>query len=286
MATRKTAQSKSTAIAKWDEELAAQAAEAAKQEESLSGGQFFSVQGGRLSFNDAPIPNNEMAVIILDGILENVYYDSNYDPDDPRPPKCFAFGRAEDDMTPHTVVMEAGNNESDACKGCPMNEWGSADVGRGKACRNSRRLAMISAGSFDEDGRFEMIEEDDHFQTAQIAYMRLPVTSIKGYATFVKQIASGLKRPPHGVITKVTVVPDAKTQFRVVFEPISKVPNEVMGVIMERHEEAKSSIEFPYALPEDDAPPPKKGGRGGRGAAQPVARGAAKSAKTTSRRKY
>ena len=267
--------SDTTAIAKWDEELARQAELAAGMEASTSTGQFFSLKGGQLSWNDAPLPGNQMAVVILDAVLENVFYEGAYDPDTPQGPTCFAFGRDDKTMSPHTIVVEANNSQAGAsglCAGCEMNEFGSADKGRGKACRNTRRLAMIPAGSFNQQsGKLELIEDADHYETTAIGYMKLPVTSVKGYAAFVKQVAGALRRPPHGIVARVKVVPDPSSQFKVVFEPLMSLPNELMGAIMTRHEEAMAAIEFPYQLNDEQAPPPPK--RGSKAAAKPAARG-------------
>lgn len=266
----------STAVAKWDEELARQAEVAAKQEESTASGQFFSLRGGVLTFNDAPLPNNEVAVVILDHLLENVYYEGAYDPDDPSGPTCFAFGRSDDEMTPHQKVIDADQFQADACKDCPNNEWGSAETGRGKACRNTRRLALIPAGNFNsKTGEFEEFDDPEHYESAAIAFMKLPVTSVKGYAAFVKQIASALKRPPHGVFTKIKVVPDASTQFKVTFEALGQVPNELLGAIMPRHEEAQGVIEFPYEL-DSEREEPKKPTHGKKAPTKKPARGRGK----------
>ena len=69
-------------------------------------------------------------------------------------------------------------------------------------------------------------------------------------------------------MTKVKVVPDPKSQFKVVFEPIMNLPDELMSAIMQRHEEAKSTIDFPYQPNDDEAPPPPK--RGSRAAQKPA----------------
>lgn len=271
MATKKQPASKSNALVKWDEELAKQAEVAAGMEANTGGGQFFSLRSGILSWQDAPLPNNQMAVVILDSILENVFYEGKYDPDTPQSPTCFAFGREEKTLAPHTIVIEAGNAQCGAsglCDGCEMNEWGSSDVGRGKACRNTRRLAMIPAGTFNQAGKFELIDDEEHFASTAIGFMKLPVTSVKGYASFVKQVAGALRRPPFGIVTKVKVVPDPKSQFKVVFEPIMNLPDELMSAIMQRHEEAKSTIDFPYQPNDEEAPPPPK--RGSRAAAKPA----------------
>lgn len=266
-------QPKNTAMVKWDEEMAKQAEIAAGMEATSGGGKFFSTKSGVLSFNDAAFANNQMAVIICDSIFENVFYTAAYDSANPAPPACFAFGRDEKAMAPHQTVLDAGSQQHDQCLGCPMNEWGTAEKGKGKACGNRRRLALIPAGDFDSQGRFRRIDEPEHYQTAEFGFLKLAPTSIKGYAGFVKQLAAVMKRPPHGVITKVKLVPDAKSQFRVVFEPLEPVPTALLPIIMQRNEEAKSVIDFPYQLDSGEAeaeqapPPPAR-----RQAAKPAAR--------------
>lgn len=278
----KPAPSKTTAVANWDEELAAQAAAAQAMEESTSTGSFFSTAGGILSFNDAPMPNNEMAVLIADHILENRYYETAYDPNAVSPPTCFAFGRDDKTIAPHITVVEAKQSMAGAsglCAGCEMNEWGSANVGRGKACSNIRRLAVVSAGSFDKDGRFDMTDENQ-LLAAPIAFIRVPVTSVKGYAAFVKQVAGVLHRPPHGVFTRIKLVLDPSTQFKMTFEVLESVPNTHLPVAMQRHDEAKEVIEQPYSLEQPEAP--ARGGKGGK--AQPPNRARSAPARGGSKR--
>jgi len=257
MATKATAKkSTSTAVATWDEELAKQAQVAAAQEASTATGQMYGLEGGILTFNDAPLPGNEMAVIVLDSIFETIFYAGKYDPSNPTGPTAFAHGRVEKELVWHENSSPefAGKlcSESEVC------EWGSADTGRGKAAKETRRVAMISAGMFDDKGRFQPFEEVEHFETAAIGYMRLPVTSVKGFAGYVKQVTSALKRPPHGVFTRVSVVRDSGTQFKVLFEPLSQVPGDLMAAIMARHEEAKGAIEFPYSPYEEPEEKPAR----------------------------
>lgn len=270
-AKKSTKSGKSTDMVKWDEELAKYAEASMKMEESAGGGQFFSLKAGVLSLNDTPMPNNEMAVIILDSVIEKTYYEGAYDPDDAAPPTCFAFGR-DDDMGPHERVVEAGQAQSDVCRTCPMNAWGSADRGKGKACRDRRRIAMIPAGHFTKQGDFEMIEDLQHYKSADLAFMKLPPTSLNSYGMFVKKVGATLRRPPFGVVTRVSVVPDSKSQFKVLFEVLEEVDAEMFSTLIERVEEAKSVIETPYSLErEEREEKPKRGGRG-KPAAKPAAR--------------
>jgi len=260
-----------TAVANWDEELAKLAQLSAGMEESTASGQFFSLKSGQLSFNDTPLPGNEMAVVILDSVLENVYYEGDYDSDEPQSPTCFAFGRDEKSICPHTTVVEHGSAQSEQCQGCPQNEWGSANKGRGKACRNTRRLGMIPAGVF-KNGKFDAVKDVAHYESAGVGYMKLPVTSVKGYAAFVKQLQASLSRPPLGVFTKVQVVPDSNTQFKVLFTAIDTVPANLLPTLLARHNEVKGLIESPYSLAEE-APAKPARGRAKPAAKKPAARG-------------
>lgn len=250
-----------TAVANWEQEMAAQAQAAVEQEQTggSSGGRFFGLRAGQMTFNDATFPGNQIAVIIVDHIFENIYYEGKFDPDSKNPPTCFAFGRDATTMGPPDTVDEHDEftRQSDICDNCVQNEWGSADTGKGKACSNRRRLALISAGTYVPQGRnggfeLELEQEPAHFSSAEMAYMKIPVTSVKGFTAYVKQVADQFKRPLHGVVTRIYVEPDAKSQFKVKFEMIDMVEDDLMPVVMARHNGVKDEIDFPYLPRSDD----------------------------------
>lgn len=255
-------------VVDWEKQMEEQAAVAAAAQRSTGGGgKFFSMKAGQLSFDGNPFPGNQMAVIVLAYTLENSWYDGPYDPNTPASPRCFAFGMDEKTLEPHPKVDEEEyfERQNDECSGCPRNEWGSADTGRGKACKNVVRLAMIPAGEYvSKGGRnagldLTLYDDPEHFAKADVAFMKLPVMSVANWTKFVKQVAADLRRPPHGIIVNLVVVPDAKAQFKVEFEVIDNVPNELLPVIMQRHGAEQASIDFPYSPPmEDEAPTPNK----------------------------
>lgn len=282
-ATKKTADKKKpgTGLAKWDEQLAKYAQEAAATEANTGAGlKTFSLKSGVLSLDDQAMPNNEMAVIVLDHVLENIYYGADFDVDNPTPPICFAFGRDET-IAPHKNVVERDQQQHDKCAGCPMNEYGTASRGRGKACANKRRLLCIPAGSFTKQGEFKFIDDVEHYEDAQPAFLKLPTTSTTAWALYVKQLAGALRRPPFAVVTKIKVVPDAKSTFKVQFEAIQELDDEdLMEVLIKRHEEARKLIEQPYNLDaeEQEEKPKGKGAKG-----KPAAK---KAPVKTARKKY
>lgn len=264
MAKTKTTDGSAQVPARWDEELARQAQIAMGMEESTSTGAFFGLKGGILTFDKLPIANNKMAVVILDTLLENVYFKDEFDPDVMAAPTCFAHGRLEKELKPHQSVVDAKQAQAEQCQGCQWNEFGTADKGRGKACRNTRRLALIPAGTLDGNDKFTAYTKPDQFASSVIGFMKLPVTSVKPYSAFVKQLAAVMHRPPHGIYTKISVIPDKDTQFRVTFDALGNVPDQIMEVVMKRHEEAGALIVSPYSLagPEEEGVSKKAGQKG------------------------
>lgn len=238
----------------YDAELA-RMAEAYKSSEAASAtGQFISFKGGVMMYRGAPVKGNELDVIVLASIFENCYYDKPFDPNAPVSPKCYAFGKTLEGMQPHPNVKEKEGDANGLCAACWANGWGSdPQGGRGKACRNTRRIAVISASPL----------EVEAIKKGEQAYLKLPVTSVPAYSTHVMQIADVLKKPPFGVVTTIGVVPDAKNQFRVTFAVKSDVKDkELLMTLMQRARDAEASIGFPYPdIEESEAPPARGRGR-------------------------
>lgn len=265
-----------TGMVKWDEELAKYADQSAASEANTGSGlQSFSLKAGVLSLDDNAMPNNEMAVIVLDHILEDVFYLEAYDPDNPSPPSAYALGRDEETMRWHEdSIDELDDGEKIAgelTKDSSINQWGSADKGRGKACRNLRRLLMIPAGTIDKKtGEFNLVEDEEHYASAKAAFMKLPPTSITNWSNYVKQLAASLRKPPFAVATRVKVVPDSKSQFKVTFEALEEMPMELMEVLVKRHKDAEQLIMQPYDMSErepEEKPQRRQSSKPQRGAA-------------------
>lgn len=254
---------------KWE----AQAQQAAAETPATSA-TFLSTRGGTLSFGEEVMPGNQACVIIMDDVQENTLYEGKFDPDNLAAPICYAFhrpGDMETEMAPHEsmqVDLNYFQPQSEVCKGCPHNEYGSADTGRGKACQNRARLTLIPAGFYSpkrgsRDFDLELFDDPNHFRTAEMAFIKLPVLSVKEYYKFKSQTAAALNRPPHGVVARLFLEPDAKAQYKVCFEVVEEVPDELAEIIMARHEEAKAMKPKGYQPPEAKAPAHTENPRGG-----------------------
>jgi hypothetical protein len=232
----------------WRNELAGYAAKTIKMEESTQSGNRISTQGGRLSYHNTPLKGNEMTVLLLSALVENAYYEGPYEADNPRAPVCFAFSEDGEDMQPHD---KAHDKQSEKCEGCPNAVWGSSSTGKGKACKNIRRVAVIPMPEVSLDA----------IEAAEIATLSIPVMSVKGYSAYVKELALNSNLPPFTWQTRVWLEPDAKSQFRVCFEAVERRPlaEKFYPAILRRVREAEKVIEQPYVYIEPAAEEPKKG---------------------------
>ena len=245
----------------------AKMAETAASEE-VTGSNFFTTQGGVLKYADEELPGNEMVVVIVDSIHENTYYTGTFDPDNILPPKCFAFGRTAKEMEPHTNVPGPDDKGADDsyfemqaewCDECPHNEWGSAEVGRGKACSSRRRLAVIPAGRFTQTGKrkseteLQIFTDVSHFKDADIAFLKIPVTSTKAYSKYVQMLNKDHQCPPFGVLTHIFLEPHKDHNFEIGFEMVEVIEDtDILEALFARNQEAGEVIEQPYNEPTDE----------------------------------
>lgn len=249
----------------------AKAAQQYAAQETKSGGRFLSTRAGVLSFDEQALPGNQLACIVLDSVMENTYYSTRFDGSGPTvPPVCYAFGRGDTDMFPHIESMQKAphyfvpqhieNGQVAGCDGCPKAQWGSSDTGRGKACSNRYRLALLPAGVYEQspnrrDWELGLYDDPAYFQSAEVLYLKLPVTSGKRWSDYTRMLRTTLGRPPFGAVTRLYLQPDPKTQFGVHFELIEPLPDELAPAIIRRNQETMTQIIQGYEPPDDTQQP-------------------------------
>lgn len=214
-------------------ELASYAKDAAaKERPSVS---KISLKSGVISYGGQPVAGNNLDVIIISAVYKNTLYKGRYNPDKVENPNCFAIGTDGEDLAPHENVAEP---ENETCHGCPMSEWGSdPQGGRGKACKEGRRLILLPANALDD---LEAV------RTGELAILDMPVTSVKNWSNLVNALAAE-GRPSWSVVTNVRTVPDAKTQFKVVLTAVQKIDDvEAIRAIKARMNDALRIALTPY----------------------------------------
>lgn len=120
-------------------------------------------------------------------------------------------------MTPSKNSPEL---QSDACGACPMNQYETAAIGKGKACKNARRLAVLPPDA-DADTPLWILEVSS--------------TALKGFDGFVSSVARQFVVPPYGVVVSVSFNPNETFASLVFNDPR---PNENVEIAYSRRAEA------------------------------------------------
>ncbi len=219
-------------LVRWEEMLAKEAkAVAAVERPALS---QISTRAGQLVYQGQPVPGNKLPCIVIASAFENRYYDRPFDPNNRSAPKCFSLSLTGEDMVPSAEVPEP---ISPACATCDFNKWGSDPKGgKGKACKQVRRLALLPAGAVVNGGS----------KTVEMALIRIPVTSARNWADYVNNCATEYSRPPWALITEISTEPNAKTQFQIIFKTVGIVGDEALGDMQKKIELAQNVLLTPY----------------------------------------
>jgi len=139
--------------------------------------------GGGLAFEvpgddpENPDAEKELVGVIVDHHPVNAYWADKYAGAN-NPPDCSS-------MDGKVGMDQDGNRKP--CNSCPMNEWGTAEDERGKACKNMHRLYIIREG--------EMLP----------LLLTLPPTSLKNLSDYIalRVVSKGMRS--YGVVTKVSL---------------------------------------------------------------------------------
>lgn len=238
------------AVANYDDRLAQLAKKATMQEASVSGGAFISTKGGQFSIGGNVVPEGKLRCVVLDSVNENAFYgEYEYDPNNPASPVCFSLGRGEPEDGPHE---KSEDPQAEACLGCPQNQFNTAAKGRGKACKNIRRLALIT-----EDGL-------EDIESSTVAFLKVPVTSLKAWASYVNNLDTSLHKPPLAVVTEISIFSDPDTQFKLSFRMVEPIEDaDVLTALLDKMDACQKDLTQPYQPnSERGAAPPQKNARG------------------------
>lgn len=218
-------QSTKTEVMSVEEQIKQQLALQSQKAESLMGKvNLISFKGGQLIVDGSPVPNGEAEVLVLAQQSERAYYEGEFDPSVVQVPTCYSF----DLVAPHP---ECANPQHDTCEGCPKDKWGSGKRGKGKACRESARVAVIPAGA--------------PLDTGPIYQCSFPVTSLPSVQEFFSRCgSSGMLSGQF--VTRLKVVPDPKTFFKASLTPVRKLEAQDFGALLKRMNQAREQLLQPY----------------------------------------
>lgn len=230
----------------WKTQMEQMAQAAAAMERPTLG--VISLKSGVMSYQGTPVPGNKLNCIVISSAFEHRYYTERYDPNKPASPACFAQSLDGEEMAPDEASHA---KQAPMCGDCDMFKWGSdPQGGRGKACKEVRKLALIPSSAFESDAA-----------KAEMAVLTVSVTNVKHWANYVNKIASTHSRPPWGVITEISIKPHAKTQFEISFNDVALLADEYLPEAFKRVETANKVLMTPYTYEETAAVPENNKGK-------------------------
>lgn len=236
MATR----TKASLPVNYEEQLAQEASDIQRRIAAPSGDRI-RFNANRAFITPDGFEGETLEVVIVDFMSSNLFYDGPFDRDNPQPPGCFAIGAEPTLLVPSP---NSPNKQADTCSVCPNNQFGSAQNGKGKACKNTRLLALMPAEALEKNG-----------EDAPIWILSVPPTSLKAFDSYVQTLASRHKTVPVGVITQISLDPSntfASPRFTVV-RPLKGAE---LGTFMSRREEANQRLSAEPDVTQYAAPKP------------------------------
>ena len=191
-----------------------------------SGGSYIGFKNAQLKVDGISIPANQLDVRVLAALSERAWYSKEFDADVVQVPDCYALASDE----PHD---QASNPQSGTCADCPHNKWGSALRGKGKACREAARVIVVPANV--------------PLVSAQMYTAKVPVTSLSTVTSFTSRCSQANKLMGE-FVTKLSVVEDKKSFFKVHLTPVEVTTELDMAVLVKAQEAAYQLAMAPYPV--------------------------------------
>lgn len=170
------------------DQLAKQAAAMTERTAAPSGVKIKVAPGGKFTLPSGQVVQGTLEAVIVDFRTTHAFYAGKYDKNNIQPPVCAAVGSNPKAMIPFKASPDAQCGD---CQACPMNQFGSD--GDGKACKNSRRLALLPPNEAGDgvDGE------------AELWTLEVSPTALKGFDGYVRNLASTFALPPVAFLTTI-----------------------------------------------------------------------------------
>lgn len=194
-------------------------------------------QNKQFTLPDGTVTDGPLQLVIVDFVTVHAFYPGKFDPKNITSPVCYAVGQNPKQMFP---LKSSPDLQADDCQSCPMNQWGSD--GDGKACKNSRRLAVLPP---------------DATEDTPLWLLDVSPTALKGFDGYVAAVVRTFGVPPMGVVTTVGFS-DAVDYARLTFSD-PRPAGDVVAVAHARLAEAKELLMAEPDFSRVAAPAPARG---------------------------
>lgn len=210
----------STDLVNIEAELQKQALAIASRVAAPSGNRIRITQAKTFKLPDGTEGPGPIDVVIVDFAAAHYYYTTPYSENNPIPPVCFALSFDANTLAPSP---NSPSKQAELCAVCPQNQFETAPNGKGKACRNTRQLAVLPINATDD---------------TPIWLLSVSPTAIQAFDKYVTAVARKFG-PPMKVITKIGFDPTASFASLRFGDP---QPNPALELAFKRQDEARQLL--------------------------------------------
>jgi hypothetical protein len=234
---------KNTALAgpmePWEERMLDQAKEDRANE--TSGIPRINHKNGKLTIDGKAVKDNKLPHVIADFVFLKEFYTEAYDPDVKATPVCYAMGRDDKNMVPHEA---APDKQAERCTGCPHNAFGTAEKGKGKRCKDVRRvLAAVAA-------------PDSDLGTGEFRTYTIPPGSLKAWGQYLSKIPDIEPRYKNVRAVLTEMAPqDEEAGYSLTFRALERISREQVAQLQKRAAEMEPMLFAPYPVLSDEEKP-------------------------------
>lgn len=183
----------------WQDKLAALAAQESDRVTAIGGSASIKLAKGKFKFQGTDL-GETLSFVCVDFVKVRNWFDRPYDEDDPGVPACFSISVDGKNMAPDPTGPKIQSD--DLCRNCWADEFGSDARERAKACREQYLLATVHADSLKKDS----LDMED------VAFMRVPPTSLKAWDAFMIKRNKVFKLPALSFIVEASFDEDVDYQ--------------------------------------------------------------------------
>jgi hypothetical protein len=157
---------------------------------------------------DGPRSSMEVVLIKASNNIAKIFYEHGYEEGSSSPPDCWSTDGQKPDAA-------APKKQCATCAGCPHNAFGSAPNGKGKACQDSKRVAIVPAANVD----------NDVFGGPML--LRVPPASLKELRSYADKL-NALGYDYWTVVTRLSL--DVDTEYpRIIFNAVKQMVKLVLS---------------------------------------------------------
>ena len=215
----------STALASFQAELQQELKDLANYAPPPSGNQI-TTKGKLFTLPDGQASPGPLNAIILDWRYNNSYFEGVYDKSNPQPPVCWAINKAPSELAPSAASPKKQN---ETCDGCAMDKWKSSPTGKGKACKNVCRLALVPA---------------DANEKSKPMIINVSPTALKQWGNYLTRLKTQLGMLPVQVVTEISFNPNESYPSLMFSLSETKVDEDRYGLLAALRAAAQESLEY------------------------------------------